>query len=308
MSHEFDCLIDTTEMAREVHSVKGHVAGTTAAVVGMQTAVIEAQQDSASKVCQKLNKGFYSLIHSQISQRMATLQSNVDAKLMRLNQQRKQLTAIRMRMERDYQMICSRYHKLFTGLNRNLRQRVTELDRPVLDFAMTDVSQVSNRSNQLVSVVPVGQSESIKVSQQVTASNLKYRASVALEAINRFIVDSERLKSITDMILLGMPMKSPEKELTVPVCLMESNYDSTGNVQKQTYVPEMGISQGAAQEISARVTDADRQNRLRWKMTGSFEPEVVNEFRKIVAASGLDSRRREAILRMFENSPYETLK
>ena len=49
---------------------------------------------------------------------------------MQLNQQRKQLLAIKSRMERDYNMISARYLKLFNGLNQNLRQRVFELDKP----------------------------------------------------------------------------------------------------------------------------------------------------------------------------------
>ena len=102
------------------------------------------------------------MIHSQISQKMATLQSRVDAQLMRLNQQRKQLTGIRRRMERDYQMISARYSKLFNALNRNLRQRVTELDRPIMDLATTDADQVTNRSNQMVAAAALGRSSQLR--------------------------------------------------------------------------------------------------------------------------------------------------
>lgn len=129
MSHSFDCVVDTNELAHSVNSVKKHVDTTTGAVVAMKVAVIKAEKEGADHVCRKVNQGFYSMIHSQISQKMATLQSRVDAQLMRLNQQRKQLAGIRRRMERDYQMISARYAKLFNALNRNLRQRVTELDR-----------------------------------------------------------------------------------------------------------------------------------------------------------------------------------
>ena len=156
MSYSFDCVVDTAELAHSVNSVKKHVDTTTGAVVAMKAAVIKAEEEGADHVCRKVNQGFYSMIHSQISQKMATLQSRVDAQLMRLNQQRKQLTGIRRRMERDYQMISARYSKLFNALNRNLRQRVTELDRPIMDLATTDADQVTNRSNQMVAAVPPG--------------------------------------------------------------------------------------------------------------------------------------------------------
>ena len=54
----------------------------------MQTAVIIAEEKAADHVCNNVNKGFYSLIRSQISQKMAKLQSEVDSHLMQLVQQK----------------------------------------------------------------------------------------------------------------------------------------------------------------------------------------------------------------------------
>ena len=129
-----DCVVDTEPMAREITSVSNHIKGTTAAVVGMRAAVIQAEEEASDHVCENVNRGFYTLIRSQISQKIAKLKSEVDSHLMQLNQQRKQLLAIRSRMERDYNMISNRYLKLFNGLNQNLRQRVFELDRPTIEL------------------------------------------------------------------------------------------------------------------------------------------------------------------------------
>ncbi|MDE7414522.1 MAG: hypothetical protein K2N05_12155 [Muribaculaceae bacterium] len=307
MSHHFDCLVDTTEMAREVSSVNKHVDATTTAVVGMQTAVIRAQQEGADNVCKKVNQGFYAMIHSQISQKMATLQSKVDAQLMRLNQQRKQLTAIRQRMERDYQMISARYNKIFTSLNRNLRQRVTELDRPVLQLATTEADQITNRGNQLVAAVPVGQSESVKTSQNVASSNLKYRAAGAIEAINSFIADSNQLNNITEKILLARHIDSDRLPLELPVAVMESNFDSSGNTQSQVFVSEAAISKEAKSAIETRVSAASREGVFEWKDGSEVNPEVANYFQRMVADSRLDARRQETIRRLFGASKYETL-
>ncbi len=307
MSHYFDCLVDTTEMAREVSSVKHHVDATTTAVVGMQAAVIKAQKDGADRVCQKVNQGFYSLIHSQISQKMATLQSKVDAQLMRLNQQRKQLLAIRSRMERDYQMLSARYTKLFNGLNRNLKQRVTELDRPVIDFATTDTDKVINRSSQLVSMVPVGQGETIKISQTVATSNLKYRAAKAVDSINRFIESSNKLQSITEKILLKRPMNEGTEILSVPVCIAESNFDASGNVQSQVFVSNISMGVETAAMIETRVSGIQREGGFNWHPAGSVNSEVANYFRQMVTGSDLDSRRQKLILELFDKQSFETL-
>lgn len=307
MSHYFDCVVDTTEMAREVSSVKHHVDATTTAVVGMQAAVIKAQKDGADHVCKRVNQGFYAMIHSQISQKMATLQSRVDAQLMELNQKRKQLQAIRTRMERDYQMISARYTKIFTGINRSLRQRITELDRPVLDFATTETDQISNRSTQLIATVPLGQDESVRTAQTVAASNLKFRAAKALEAIERFIAASNRLQAITDKILLRRPMDEVTDIISIPACILESNFDRSSNVQFQIYVSQIGLSSESIQAIETRLASEQREGHLDWRANNTIDPEVANCVRQLVASSGLDSRRQKTLLEMFDRHPFETL-
>lgn len=308
MAHQFDCLVDTTEMAKEIHSVKSHVNATTTAVVGMQAAVIKAQADGADHVCRKVNQGFYALIHSQISQKMATLQSKVNAHLLRLNQQRKQLLAIRQRMERDYQMLSARYIKTFNSLNTNLRQRITEVDRPVILFATTEAEKITNRSNQLISTVPVGQEESVRTSQTVTSSNLKYRAARAIKSIEGFIADSNRLKAITDRILLPRPVAADTATVAVPVCVAESNIDASGNTQTQVVVSEIGIGRESRQAIETRVSAAFRDGSMQWSAAGEPDTETANYFRQAVGASDLPQRVRETMLGMFERSRIETLK
>lgn len=306
MSHHFDCLVDTTEMAREVSSVKHHVDATTTAVVGMQAAVIKAQKDGADRVCRNVNQGFYAMIHSQISQKMASLQSKVDAQLMRLNQQRKQLLGIRHRMEHDYMMLAARYTKLFNGLNRNLRQQVTELDRPVIDFATTDTDKISNRGNQLVSTVLIGQGESVKTSQKVTASNLKFRAAKAVESIERFIESSNQLKAITDKILLRRPMEEPTDVISIPVCILESNFDRSDNVQSQIFVSHLA-GNDVNNIIENRVSAMMRDGGFNWGHPDSINPDIANYFRQLVVGSGLDERRQKQMLKMFDSHPFETL-
>lgn len=307
MSHQFDCVVDTTPMAKEVSTVRKHVDATTTAVVGMQTAVVIAQKKGADQVCSKVNQGFYALIHSQISQKMAALQSKVDAQLMRLHQQSKQLASIRGRMERDYQMISARYAKLFGGLNRNLRQRITELDRPIIQFASVETDKVSNRSTQLVSVVPIGQAESIKTSQKVVSSSVKYRASTAIKSIKSFIADSNRLQMITDRILLKRPMKSEAATVTVPVCIMESNFDNSGNVQTQSYIAGLNLPESSKSAIKSTIDKAQRAGELTWQQQSSVNPDIVNSFRQMVSASNLDARRQKTILELFEKQGFETL-
>lgn len=306
MSHTFDCVVDTSDLARSVDSMKRHVDSTTGAVVAMKTAVLKAEEDGARNVCRKVNQGFYALIHSQISQKMAAVQSRVDARYMRLAQQTKQLAGIRQRMERDYQMISARYAKLFGALGRSLRQRVAELDRPIMDFATTEADKVTSRPNRLVACVSLGQSESVSTSQRIAASGLKARASDAVSAIRRFISASDKLRAVTDRILLPRRTDAPMRRLTVPVVVLESVFDSSGNTVTQTYVSDLPMAQEARSTIAARLAEQMSSGAVSWRPSAAIHPEVAGRFRTMVAEANLDPARRQAMLRMFEARAYDT--
>lgn len=306
MSHNFDCVVDTTEMANSMKSVKGHVDTTTGAVVAMKGAVLQAEEEGARLVCKKVNQGFFSLIHSQISQKMAAMQSQVDAKYIRLNQQTKQLLGIRRRMERDYQMICARYAKLFGAINRNLRQRVVELDRPVMDFATTEADKVANRPNQTVACVSLGQSENVKTSQHIAASSLKKRAADTITSIRSFIAASNRLQAVTSRILLPRRTDDSLKLLVAPVAVLESTFDASGNTVTHTFVSDLPMPESARSAVEHRVTDDIRSGQLQWKETSAINPEVVSRFRELVASSSLSRRRRDTMLRLFDAHNFQT--
>ena len=109
----FSFTVDTDPMAHEISSVSQRVDMTSAAVVTMQTAVIVAEKEAADHVCENVNYGFYTLMHSQISQKIAQLTSTVESKLIEMGQQAAALQNLKKRMERDYNMISNRYGKLF---------------------------------------------------------------------------------------------------------------------------------------------------------------------------------------------------
>lgn len=308
MSTTFDCYVDTTEMAQTINSVKGHVDGTTGAVVAMQTAVIAAEKKGADLVCKRVNQGFYAMVHSQISQKMAKLQSRVDAELMRLNQQRKQLVGIRKVMERDYQTICARYLKLFNTLNRELRQRITELDRPVIQFAMQETEKMTNRNEQTVSTVPVGQAESVRLANKFVSSRLKHAAAKAIGSIESFIGSANALNAITGRIMLPRRTAGTCESIAVPAIVLECNYDASGSNQTYVYVSQIGdLPQHSRSKIEEGVFSASRSGAMPWKESAEKPVELVYQFRNQVAQAGLPPRVAEMVNRMFDASTISTL-
>lgn len=305
MSSYIDCVVDTRPMAREISTVSTHIKGTTAAVVSMKAAVIAAEKEAADHVCDNVNKGFYALIHSQISQKIARMQSEVDSHLMKLNQLSKQLLAIKTRMQRDYGMISSRYHKLFTGLNKNLEQRVYELDKPTVQFAVKEITSISNRPKLLTSTVPVAQCEALSISQRILASNMKNRGMAVIASMSQFLGNMKEQKELTDKILLKNCRVDSDASYMVPVAYVESNYDKYGNTRTEMFVSHDCLSQRSRENVRNILNS--RVAELNWQEE-EINPEVKSEFNKLMASSHLPERVKDTATCLFLNSTYEILK
>lgn len=213
------CSVDTAPMAAELQSVSNHVKGTTAAVVTMQTAVIAAENKGANKVCSNVNRGFFTLMRSQISQKIANKQSRVEALIMQLGQQKRQLLSIKTNMEREYGRIAERYLRIFTSVNKELESRIRQIDQPVFELVNKHMMTSSNRMNALSGWVTTSQVEGITRSQQILVSKMKHNAQVALEQSTEFLSQIGEQRVLTGKILISNPMGNESRTCQVPVVI-----------------------------------------------------------------------------------------
>jgi hypothetical protein len=298
----FNYTVDTYPMAEEIGSVSNHVKATTTAVVAMQTAVVLAEANAADHICNNVNKGFYTLIRSQISQKLAKLKSEVDSHLMQLNQQRRQLLAIKGRMERDYNMISSRYLKLFNGLNSNLKQRVYELDKPTIDFAVREVEKVSNRSKHLTATIPVTQLESLALSQKIVASNVKFRCLNVINSMTRFLDDMNEQKKLINRILLETGSIFKNSTLSVPVIISEMNYDKFNNKNIEISVSIVQLNKQT--QIAIKNVVMTNIENLKWQNMAVINKDVQNEFSRLITSSNTSQRVKEMAQKLFVANNY----
>ncbi len=301
----FNYTVDTQPMAKEIGSVSNHVKATTTAVVAMQAAVVLAEAKAADHVCDNVNKGFYTLIRSKKKKKIAKLQSEVDSHLMQLNQQKKQLLGVKSRMERDYNMISNRYLKLFTGLNINLKQRVFELDKPVIDFAVREVEKVSNRTKHLTASVPINQLESLAVSQRIIASNLKYRGLNVINSMTKFLADMYAQKELTDQILLESNSNIDNNTLSIPVIISESNYDKFDNKHIEISVSPVELSKQS--QISIKNLVMQNVENLQWRNKEGANKEIQSEFIKMLNSSNASQRVKDMANKLFMANTFQTI-
>ena len=302
MAH-FSFTVDTEPMADSIDGVAQHVDGTTAAVVAMQTAVVIAEQKGAEKICNNVNFGFYSLIRSQISQKIATHKSKADAKIMELQQQSVSLIAIKSRMEKDYQMLASRYTKLFEGLNKSLRARIFELDKPTTNFVLKDVYPTANRTKRLSGSTSTTQVESIASSQMISVSNTKYNAMKNISSMQDFIYSSENQKNLIGSILTKEPVTKPT-EKNIPVIISES--EGLNVRQSQWQITQPPLKKNTNSKIESHVY-ASLTN-LKWSDDDQTNTSrVKQEFGNFVNQSSVSERVKNQMLSLLESSKWQKL-
>lgn len=299
----FNFTVDTNPMAESIDGVANHVDGTTAAVIAMQTAVVIAEQKGAEKICNNVNFGFYSLIRSQISQKIATHKSKADAKIMELQQQSVSLIRIKSRMEKDYQMLASRYTKLFEGLNKALRVRIFELDKPTTNFVLKDVLPTANRTKRLSGSTSTTQVESIASSQMISVSNTKYNAMRNISSMQDFIYSSENQKCLIGSILNKESVTKPT-EKDIPVLISES--EGLNVRQSQWMITQPTLKKNTNSKIESHIYSS--LSNLKWVDDDqSNSSRVKQEFGNFVNQSTVTDRVKKQMLSLLESSKWQKL-
>lgn len=302
MKHNIPITIDTSELAREIDSVSSKVDQATTAVNTMNAAIVLAEKNAADKVCADVNQGFYTMLISQVTQKIAQQQSAANAHLLTLNQLKRRLISIQQRMERDYQRLVGRYQKLFTGLNQSLEQRIVTLDRPTMDFVSRDIAQSMNRINQLVSIAPTAQSEGITLGQKIVASNLKARAAMTINAMSSYLLEQERQDKALNRVMHTNQVENLKKStIHLPVLCYESIGNSTGIVHWQAVTNSTGLSNTVANTLKSHSLELTREeNGL--QLLNLKDEELRTAYMTLGEQPGISPRVRAYMQQLYEGS------
>ena len=302
MSTTIPCNVDTRPMADEIQTVSNHVRGTTAAVVTMQGAVIAAENNSAKKICSNVNRGFFTMMRSQISQKIANKQSRVEALIMKLGQQRRLLLGVKNNMEREYARIAERYLKIFTSINKELETRIRQIDMPVFDLVNKHMLTNTNRMYSLTGWATTSQAEGLTQSQRILVSNMKHNAELALDQSTGFLSQIGEQRVLISKILISNPTGNEDKKCNLPVLVMES----INNINKISKVDIKVPSALRRQDATLIENYLQGDNSLTWKQKVHSE-ELADEFVKNVSSSKASDRVKKLVREMFAASKFEIL-
>jgi hypothetical protein len=293
----FDCLVDTTPMAESVNTVNASVVTVGIAVTAMEAAVVKTEHEASDTICGNINKGFFLLMRSQVSQKLAANYSIVNSKLMSMAQIAKSIDSMRSQMENDFQMIKRRYMKLFHQLDKELDTRIRELDKPAMDIAAMRTSLIINRiRNDSAAVLFYGH-DSQTVSQLALSARLKNKTNKTLAAITNNACNSQTYSKT----IVHMMENIAEKENTqvfFPVLFTEeSSMFASSNALNEVYLPD---SLSASSKTLIENQFMQNMSSIAYdQKTDEEKTEIKNAFLKQLSESGVDQRTADTIMKLY---------
>jgi hypothetical protein len=301
----FSFEVDTSPMASTLDRVSSHVDAVTGAVTVMQTAVIHQEKLAAEQVCTNIDQGFYFLIRSQISQKLAKLRSDVDARLMALRQLSVALAGVRRQMEGDYQMIASRYSKLFDALDRSLRSRVFELDQVPADLASRQMPRILKRLRDSGAQYLISGTESLPTGQSAVSLKIKGNTNKVINSIKRSLLDTVQLKQELQSVVLDRQVEA-RRAYYIPVLVMEADAQRPpGTILNIASAGGQAFQLAGSKEIERKLRDT--YGELRWApASGRDRAYVAAAFENLLAGKHLDPRLQNEISRLHRASEWQS--
>jgi len=227
--------IDTNPFDRSVANCGNNVNLLTAAVVATESAEIVSKEKNSSRVANTIIGGFFSYIRSEISQQVAELSQNVEAQLMHLKELAQSCLAKKKQMEGDYIRISGRYVKIFEDLNKELSNRILELDKPAFVFKKeTDDQKIRTSDNDLVNTVTIFGRESGDLQSKISSSIAKKRAFDTLNKAKMFLLQQKNLNTTIQQCMLS---ENVSNSFFSPICYLEVKNAGT-QINKTIFSPD----------------------------------------------------------------------
>ena len=302
---DFDIVVDTSPMARSIDGVSHNINATTTAVIAMQSAVVGAQQEASRTICTNVDRGFYTLMRSQLSQKIAECYSVMYSKKQLMENFSEQIEKIMVIMQDDYNRIKRRYTKQFNSLDKALETRIHELDKKSYELSRNQRNTKFKSDNEIIKTIVYGD-ETQKMNVQTISATVKNRSSKAIGCMSENILEDLNYTRTVKFILNGQSVHESMKEY-VPVVVTE--WDSmlaTDSKLDNVYVPQDKFVQDHSELLDAVNSSYPDFNWSRVDQE-SYE-KIKSSFMKMCGREKIDERVLKEMVRLFEQSKWNDAK
>lgn len=294
----YDFTITTQPMADQMHRVARNVETVGGAVTAMQAAVIATEQEAADRVCASIDSGFYMLVRSKISQRISQFSSTMRSRAGSMMETAQAIDHTRQQMTSDFNHIKERYVKLFANLDRNLAERVRELDRPAMDLARRRKELLTDLLCREAPSVFYLSSDTLGVATKAAGARLKVGASESISSLREGAYRKlEYERSTRDMI--EPPMNAEPWFFCVPVVYAEQE----SLTMPGTYVLDVEMPQGLSATTRAAIGNAVADKRQTLPTTDAQDVQSIKRlFIQRMNTENVDGRVGATMIQLFDAS------
>lgn len=289
--------VDTNPFDRSVSECNGTVGLLTGSVVATEAAQTASIHEKSRKIGKTIINGFFSTVKSEISQQIAELTSRADASLIHLREMAQRCVDKQRQMEVDYQRLASRYSDIFRDLDKELENRIYELDRPTFKFKeMSDEASCRGLGTDMASTVAVAGAENAHLEATIGASIAKRQANTAIGKANTFLIKQKTTERLLERCSIR---DSRNAVFHTPVCFVETTGE--GAVKSRNIYASEFLSKSKSNSLVEEMKDLDYQYSEEDSaiLKQHFSDEVAAKY---AYADSHDERVRDYITKLFNKT------
>ena len=295
----YDFLVDTTPMGHSLSTLAEGVRTTSVTVLSSAEAIALAEAEAAKKISYHVSEGFFNLVVSQLNQKMARLRSSLQAKDAQLLAERKTADLLRLQFLRDFQMIKRRYHKLFNTLNKSLKLRVYELDKPLTSVLVGGFQANIKQRNQNLAIPALLTTEGQSAGQGMEIGRTKQQALRLIEAIRAYLMKTFEVQAHINAMLTD-DLADDRIDILLPSLMFEFDSQAVGIRGTQfQFAGAPGESQGLYHDVVQAVSGVEIAEEAWEPVEVTERDRVVAEFQKLLDASSLSVREKAEASRLM---------
>ncbi len=301
-THYFTYTVDTEPMAESLNEVKTSVNTLNGVVATMQTAVVAAEQSAAKKVCNSVDAGFYGLIASQISQKIAHVEPSVISGQQLLLSIKREMCKIQPNLEKDYNRCLRTYGSIFKQINKTTKDHLLALDKEAFNMIELFRKQCLIRQSDRSAFMLLMDNDVNHVRQLGTQTHVMSHAKTGITKVSDY-KDEYNLLEKKQNILSGSKKVESEEILNVPALYID--YDDVNSFDQRADVHVVsGLEENCANRIKSKVSMDMNSNE--WSKISAEEMNLLkNDVKSLCVKHNCSERLMNELCRLMDESAIE---
>jgi hypothetical protein len=263
--------VDTIPFDSSIISCNNNIDLLTTSVIATEAAEIESRWRNSKKIAKSVVNGFFNFTRSEISQQVSELTTRVDATLIHLSELSKSVLDKKRQMEVDFNRISSRYVKVFEDLDKELSNRIFEIDKQVYQFSKNTLNATKSFfEGTLANTITITNKETTSLQSKIYAASSKKSAYDTIISAKKFLIEQNDLNNTLKKNIYN---DSNSGKIYLPVCYFEYQAIENKKIESKIFV-QKSMNFGDVSILKNQI----QENKTNWKKISGDNAKSINIF------------------------------